>query len=175
MSFSAVSDAWERRTSPAERSSGSARRPLSRTRSSGRSGRPGSSVSPTAAATAASASGSMVEGPGPPAGAAGSVGSRGGGDAGAAASMGTSTSLSALLGALRSGTPEGASAAADGTEGGSQGASAAQGEHDLGWRRQKRHFFILTHAGGGSGCARQICSPIAMPHWLLWSRLMLHD
>lgn len=175
MSFTAVSDAWERRTSPAERSSGNARRPLTRTRSSGRSGRPGSSGSPVAAATA-SAFGSMAEGPGPPAGGAGSLaggGSGSGSGSGAipAASTGapTSTSLSALLGALRSGTPEGntSDTAAGPTADVSQGAGTAQGEHDLGWRRQKRHFFILTHAGSGLLCAGHICPLISVAQWLL--------
>jgi hypothetical protein len=176
MSFTAVSNAWERRTSPAERSSGNARRPLTRTRSSGRSGRPGSGSSPVAAAPAATASGSMAEGPGPPADGARNLagsGSGSGSSSGAipAASTGasTSTSLSALLGALRSGKPETATpgAAADGTADGSQGAATAQGEHDMGWRRQKRHFFILTHAGCGFLCAGHICPLISVARWLL--------
>lgn len=65
---------------------------------------------------------------------------------GAASGSGASaaTSLSAMSGAAR---PTAAVAA---TSDGTAGAANTADEHDLAWRRHKRHFFILTHAGAES-------------------------
>lgn len=102
------------------------------------------------------------------------------------------SSLSALMGAARSGAAVSSAAAADSKAGPSgvaqtteadagadRGADSSQGEHSPEWRRQKRHFFILTHAGVPSApsAAAEVSEGIATLTWPCragWSLAPVH-